>query len=139
MPVGVVVLGEDAIIHSGATATPADPVSHIESYSRPINRPITSRAVFMLAAALSFPGAREVTLTLNGLHSHGDTGQNNLRTAESGGTVAYVKLLPDGTNGITAPYRVASRGLDAAADGPTEVSFDLGLDGTEVAVGTGTI
>ncbi|MBA2458722.1 MAG: hypothetical protein H0V43_07180 [Gemmatimonadales bacterium] len=135
MPLGVVVLGEDAIIHSGATATPADPVSHIESYSRPVNRPLTTRAVFMAAAAISFPGAREVTLTLTGLLSLGDTGQNNLRTAEANGTPVYVKLWPDGLAGIIAPYRVASRGLDAAADGPTEVSFDLGLDGAEVGSG----
>ncbi len=140
MPVGTVVLGQNAIIHAGTTQVGAtDPVSHIESYSRPINRPLTTRQVFMIVTALSFAGVREVTLTLTGLHSQADTGQNNLRTGEINGTDVYVKLLPDGTNGITAPYRVASRGLDGAADGPTEVSFALGLNGTEVAVGTGTI
>lgn len=139
MAVGVVPLGEDAILHSGTTATPTDPISDIESYSRPINRPITTRAVFMRASAHQFRGARDVTLTLNGLKSVGDTGQGNLITAENDGTDVYVKLLPDGTNGITAPYRVASRGLDGNADGPAEVSFDLALNGTEVEAGTGEL
>lgn len=139
MAVGTVPLGEDAILHAGTTASPADPVSDIESYSRPINRPVTTRAVFMRQNAHQFRGAREVTLTLNGLKSVGDTGQGHLITGEVDGTDVFVKLLPDGTNGITAPYRVASRGMDGAADGPTEVSFDLTVNGDEVDVGSGEL
>ena len=94
--------------------------------------------MFQRATAHSVPGAREVTLTLNGYLSKADTGQDMLRTAESGDTTVHVKILPDGTNGERQEYRVGSREWSAEAGGGLQaISFELGAAADPVVVGSG--
>ena len=118
MAVGTIVLASATVIESATTGGGTySPISDINSISRGSNRQIDTFPVFQRATAHSVPGAREVTLTLNGYLSKADTGQDMLRTAESGDTTVHVKILPDGTNGERQEYRVGSREWSAEAGG----------------------
>lgn len=132
-------LGEDTILHAGTSSgAVTTPISAIESYSRPSSRSTAFRAFFMQANKSSYPGGREVTLTLNGVRDVSDAGQVILIDAEESGDVAWVKLLPNGTDGRTSAYFVGGRGLDGTSEGPTECSFELSLDGTQAEINGGT-
>lgn len=138
MALGTVQLSEAAVITVSATlAGTYSPISDLTSVSRPITRQTQSFTVLQRSTAYTIPGGREVTLTLNGFFSKGDTGQDLLRSQEAAGLTVFVKILPDGTNGENREYRVGTREWSTDAEGLQAVSFELSAVGDAVAVGTG--
>ena len=138
MAIGTVLLAEETILEVASTLVGTySPISDINSASRPSSRQTSSYPVLMRATAHTIPGAREVSLTLNGYLSKGDTGQDMLRSAEAAGTTVFVRILPDGTNGETREYRVGSREWSTGAEGLQEVSFELSSAGDPTVVGAG--
>jgi hypothetical protein len=139
MPLGTIVLASATVIESATTGGGVySPISDLNSITRGSNRQIDTFPVFQRATAYSIPGAREVTLTLNGFLSKADTGQDMLRTAETGNTTVFIKVLPDGTNGQYQEFRVGSREWSAEAEGGLQaVSFECGAVGDPTTVGSG--
>lgn len=118
-------LGEDAIIHTGATSTPTTPVNWINSYTAPRSRPETKRPYYM-SAKQTFVGESEDTYQLQGDEDLADAGQQVLRDAYDSGDPVFLKILPDGTNGWKQQCRVSqheSRG--PSPDDPPGVTFNL--------------
>ena len=138
MAVGAIVLGEDAVISACATeAGTYEPISDINSYTYNVNRNVNNFPVFQRTTAHGVAAAREVALTLSGFYSLADSGQDLIRDGEAAGTNVFVKLLPDGTNGIQLECRVASIQHSGTPDAPGEVSFEFAAAGVPTAVGTG--
>lgn len=138
MAVGTIVLGEDAVISVSTTVGGTyEPISDLNSYTYNSNRNVNNFAVFQRATAHGVAAARELGLTLSGLYSVGDSGQDMIRAADAAGTNIFIKLLPDGTNGITLEVRTASIQHSGTPDDPGEVSFEFAAAGTPADVGTG--
>ena len=138
MAVGTIVLGEDSVITASADGIVTGvPVSDINSYSYPKSRTINNFAVFQRTTAHGVPGARETSLTLSGLYSLADDGQDIIRAADEAGTTVFIELLPDGTNGIQQEFRVGSVEHSGTPENPAEVSFELAAAGDPTVVGTG--
>lgn len=138
MATGTIVLGSEAVITaSTAEAGTYDPVSDLNSYNHSVSAQVNQFPVFQRAAAHGVPAADEITLTLSGLYSKGDSGQGTIRTQKAAGLTVWLKLLPDGTNGIQGEYRVASIAHSGTPNDPGNVDFEFALAGTETAVGTG--
>lgn len=138
MAVGTIALGEDSvIIVSALIAGTYEPVSDLNSYSYNANRNVNQFPVFQRATAHGVPAAREITLTLSGLYSQGDAGQDLIRDGEAAGTTVFIKLLPDGTNGIQQEFRVATIQHSGTPEDPADVSFEFAAAGDPVEVGTG--
>lgn len=138
MAAGTIALGTAAVIKACATAEGSfEPVSDLNSYNHSVSAQINQFPVFQRAAAHGVPAADEVTLTLSGLYSVGDSGQGIIRTAKAGGTNCFIQLLPDGTNGILGEYRVASITQSGTPNDPANVDFEFALAGDEEDVGDG--
>ena len=75
-------------------------------------------------------GLRDLSFSLSGDVELADTGYLNLKACYSAGTVAYVRFLADGTNGIMVPCLVESRSIDASVDGKVEISVELQSEGS---------
>ena len=87
MPVGTIVLSSATVLETSSTVGGTySPISDIHTITRSSNRQIDTFPVFQRATAHSVPGAREVTLTLNGYLSKGDTGQDLLQSIEGNRT-----------------------------------------------------
>lgn len=138
MALGTIVLGEEAVISVATTVGGIyDPISDINSYTYNSNRNVNQFAVFQRATAYGIAAARELGLSLSGLYSRGDGGQDMVRTADAAGTNVFIKLLPDGINGITLEVRTATINHSGTPDDPGEVSFEFAAMGTPVNVGLG--
>ena len=138
MALGTIVLGEDAVISVCATVGGVyDVVSDLNAYTYNKTRNVNQFSVFQRANAHGVAAAREIALTLSGYYSVLDSGQDLIRTSEDTGANIFVKLLPDGTNGITLECRVASVNHSGTPDDPAEVSFEFAAAGVPADVGTG--
>lgn len=139
MAVGTIVLASATVIEaSSASAGTYNPISDLNTINKGSNRQIDSFPVFQRETAHQVPGAREVTLTLNGYLSAGDTGQDLVRSTEAADGTVFVKTLPDGTNGESQGMRVGSREWSADASGGLQpVSFECAAAEDAVAIGSG--
>jgi len=119
-------LGEDAIIHVGATSGAiTTPVLGINSYTAPRTRPETTRKYFMMASQ-TFVGPSEDTIQLQGDYNYNDPGQDLIRAQYIAGTEFYVKILPDGTNGFSQKVRASQAELRGPSpDDPPGTTFQL--------------
>lgn len=138
MALGTIVLGPDAVLEVATSVGGAySQISEIATASKKDNRPLDKFYRFMGPTHV-IPGARDLTIDLDGYVSWGDTGQGMLRTASDSGDVVYVKILPDGTNGRIYPVRVGGRDWQAEAKGGIDTcKFSLGVDGDPTGVGDG--
>lgn len=137
MALGTIVLGEDAVIEVSADDVTFDPISDLNSYSYEVANQINNFPVFQRATAHGVPGTDTITLTLSGLYSVGDAGQDAIRAAKAAGTNVTIKLLPDGTNGISISCRVGSVKHSGTPENPGEVSFEFAAAADPVDVGNG--
>lgn len=138
MPAGTIALGSAAVITASATeAGTYEPVSDLNSYNHAVSAQVNQFPVFQRSAAHGVPAADEVTLTLSGLYSAGDSGQGVIATAKASGTTCFIKLLPNGVDGIQGEYRVASITRSGTPNDPANVDFEFALAGEETDVGLG--
>jgi hypothetical protein len=138
MGLGTVVLNTATVLEAAsAVGGPYSPISDIQTASKAENSTVDKFPVFQ-GATHQIPQTPDTTVTLNGLLSKGDDGQNFLRAAAAAQDKVFVKLLPDGTNGKIYPCRVGTRQWDADAQGGLQkVSFTLAVDGSPTGVGDG--
>jgi hypothetical protein len=138
MALGTVQISANAVISVSTTlAGTYSPISDLNSVSKNSQRTISQIPVLQRAVAYGIPGAREVTMSLGGFLSVGDTGQDILRAAEDANTTVFIKVLPDGTNGWTQEMRVGSQGYAMAPDGLQEFTWELASVAAAAIVGTG--
>lgn len=148
MPAGTPVVGT-AVTIQVAPNTPAlsnPPVAgtyvdcnDLTTLSKNSTRNKQTQSVFMRATAYTTYGQREVTYSLNGLLSVGDSGQDALRTAEETNDVIFVKILWDGTNGFSVPCRVGTHTGNSTPENRVEITYELTAEDDATAEGTGPI
>lgn len=81
------------------------------------------------------PGLGDGSVSLSGDYEPADTnGQVVLRTAGTGKSLVYVKVLSDGTNGYKAGFYVESFDIKASVGGKAEFSCSLKKSGALTAV-----
>lgn len=136
---GVVVMGADFVIQSSPDDTTYSAVNDLNSYRKTNTRNNQTFAVFMKTVAYVIPGTRESTFTVSGFLSVGDTGQDNLRTAESGNTTCFIKVLPDGSNGFKQEINVGTTTHEATPEGLQPASFDLAAAAAGTIIGSGPV
>lgn len=114
------------------------PVSHIDTWNRSGNSAIDSFPWFG-GASEQIPGPLEVTASLGGFKSVGDSGQDLIRTQAAANATIFFKVLNDGTNGYTEEYRIGARSEEVTPAGLQRVSWEAGAVGAPAIVGTGPL
>lgn len=150
MALGTIAVGANVRIQvattteAGGVYTPGtySPVDGITQISRSGNRDKTTVGIFGRSAKVVNYGSLDLTYTLTGVLSVGDTGQGIVETAKADNSVLSLKVTFDGdtkTDGFTALVRVGGGGGDMAPDGNPGVSWELGTIADPVIEGDGPI
>lgn len=141
MPLGNPVLGEVLKVSVEDPLTPATffEVANMNDYSFNSSRTVRKEKVFGKTQPLRSPSTvRDQGASVSGFVSPTDSGQGVLNAAEIAGTTVKVKILPDGTNGLTFVAYVTSYKHDAKPDGSFQgISYDFEPAADPVVVGTG--
>lgn len=135
MPVGTVPLGEDAVISVSTTSGGTySVISDLDSYSFSNKKSTTKRSRFQNATQLTVNGATDRTLTLSGMNSVGDTGQDMLKAAFESQADVFVKLLEDGTTGRIIQGKVSTVDYSGKPDDAADISYEISIstDPTDV-------
>jgi hypothetical protein len=135
MPAGTVPLGEDAVISVSTTSGGTySVISDLDSYSFSNKKSTTKRSRFQNATQLTVNGATDRTLTLSGMNSVGDTGQDILKAAFESQADVFVKLLEDGTTGRIIQGKVSTVDYSGKPDDAADISYEISIstDPTDV-------
>ena len=137
MALGTPVAGSACVIQIGLTSTPATPVGGNATWTYPMDSPVTTRDYYGQASFVSV-GKEAIIMDVTCDLESADSGQAILFGARLSRATVWVKVLPDGTNGETTPFKVAS----PTVAGPdvnqfTTASFRLTQFGPPVTVGGG--
>jgi hypothetical protein len=135
MPAGTVPLGEDAVISVSTTSGGTySVISDLDSYSFSNKKSTTKRSRFQNATQLTVNGATDRTLTLSGMNSVGDTGQDMLKAAFESQADVFVKLLEDGTTGRIIQGKVSTVDYSGKPDDAADISYEISIstDPTDV-------
>ena len=117
--------GKNAVIKTGATA-----INGLNDAQIGFDGALIDASTFSDSGWMKkIQGLKSGKLSLSGFHIASDTGQSALYTAWANGTNVSVTYLPDGTNGWTFDYKVASLNIGAAVAGEVSYSCELESDG----------
>ena len=147
MAVGIPIAGSDIEITVATTTvvggvyTPGtySPVSDLTTISNNSTRDKTATGVFMRTTKHTTFGPQDLSFTLSGLLSVGDSGQDILRTARDTNAVVSLKVLWDGTNGFTVLARVGGGTGNLTPEGLAETSFEISAEDAPAEVGDGPV
>jgi hypothetical protein len=148
MPAGTPVVGTAVTIevapNTPALSNPPTAGTYVDcndltTLSKNSTRNKQTQSVFMRATAYATYGQREVTYSVNGLLSVGDSGQDILRAAEASNDVVFVKITWDGTNGFSVPCRVGSHTGNSTPENRVEITYELSAEADATMEGTGPI
>lgn len=119
--------GYPLIIRGGASATPTDEIDGINSVRYGPSRAMLNTTDFRDTTDFitRIAGLKDGTIEISGDYEHTDTAQAACRTAWANGTLYYVRILWDGTNGVEVPCLVESFNIEPAVE--DKVSFSASL------------
>jgi hypothetical protein len=121
----------------GLTSTPTTPVGGNVTWTYPMDSPVTTRDYYGQASFVSV-GKEAIIMDVTCDYESGDAGQAILFGARLSRATVWLKLLPDGTNGETTPFKVASPSIAGPDVNQFDTaSFRLTQFGPPVVVGGG--
>ena len=150
MALGTIAVGSNVRVavatttESGGVYTPGtySDVDGLTQISRSGTRDKTSTGIFGRATKHTTYGSMDLSYTLTGAISIGDSGQDIIETAKFGNSVLSLKVTFDGdtkTNGFTVLVRVGGGSGDMTPDGLPGVSWECGAIADPVEAGTGPV
>lgn len=147
MAIGIIAVGGDMVINVATTTEAAgvftpgaySPVDGLTTINRNSTRNKTATSIFGRAAKIQNFGPRDLSYTLNGLISVGDSGQDILRAAEASNDVLSLQVLFDGTNGFNVLGRVGGGSGDADPDSNPKTGWEFATIAVPELDGTGPI
>jgi hypothetical protein len=121
----------------GLTASPTTPLGGVVSWDYPMDSPIQTRDYYGQPSFIAV-GKEAIIMDITCDLESGDAGQAILFAARLSRATVWVKVLPDGTNGETTPFKVANPRVGGAdVNNFDTASFRLTQFGAPVAVGGG--
>ena len=150
MALGTIAVGANVRVsvatttETGGVYTPGtySPVDGITQISRSGTRDKTTVGIFGRQNKVVNYGSLDLTYTLTGVLSVGDTGQGIVEAAKADNSVIALKITFDGdtkADGFTALVRVGGGSGDMAPDGNPGVSWEMGTIADPVIEGAGPI
>lgn len=148
MPLGTILAGGDLEVSSAIVAGTAptytgavfDIIDGLNTFTKNATRQTQSFPTFNRDPSPSVVSPREVTYSIGGFASQGDSGQDRVRTAAIDGTTTLLKVIVRSTPsaiGYIQPVKYGTTRHDAAPENFQGWSVEAAADGVESAVGTG--
>lgn len=113
-------------LYIGSSSTPTDELEGANNATFTLNREALDSTDFKTGAYRErIMGLKDFPVSISGDFEPADAAYGAVKTGYTNGSTVYVRILPDGTNGVEIPCKVTSLAFSTSVEGKAEISMEF--------------